>query len=161
MKQILEFVKKNIIKAAESCYKAPANFWQTAAITTISVYHLAQIAIVGMNKNTPKKEKAFLIPQEIIDGIINLITFVVFAASFKKIGRNLVKKGIIIPKERNKEIFTEEFATTTNLIGSLLAVNVVSPIIRNKLGADVQKIFIKKQNDYKTTFTACSNKLKI
>lgn len=146
MKQLIEIAKKNIIKAAKSCHDSPANFWQTAAITTISAYHLAQIAIIGINKDTPKKEKAFLIPQEAMDGVLNLATFVVFAASFKKLGRNLVKKEIIIPFKKDKKVFTEEFATTANLFGSLLAVNYVSPIIRNKFGADVQKKFMQKQD---------------
>jgi len=145
MKNIAELVKKHIIKAAKSCHDSPANFWQNAAILTISAYHLAQIAIVSINKDTPKKEKAFLIPQEIMDGVINLVTFVFFAATFKKLGRNLVKNNIIIPHKKDAKVFSEEFATTANLLGSLLAVNIVSPIIRNKFGADVQKSFMKKQ----------------
>lgn len=161
MKKFLEFAKKNIIKAATSCYNAPANFWQNAAITTITAYHLAQIAIVAINKDTPKREKAFLIPQEAMDGVINLATFVVFAASFKKLGRKLVEKNIVIPFSKDKKIFKEEFATTTNLAGSLLAVNIVSPIIRNKFGAEIQKKFITKQNIDKPTAKNYSSGLKI
>lgn len=145
MKNFAETIKNPIVKAAKSCYNSPANFWQHAAILTISVYHIAQVAIVAMNKDTPKKEKAFLIPQEIIDGVINLATFVVFAQSFKTLGRKLVKNEKIIPHNRDKKIFSEEFATFANLAGSLFAVNIVSPIIRNKFGGDIQKAFMKKQ----------------
>ena len=145
MKNIMNKSKGLILKYAKICHDSPANFWQKAAILTISVYHLCQIAIIGINKDTPKREKAFLIPQEIVDGVINLATFVVFAEGFKRLGRNLVKKDIVKPFVKDKKVFSEEFATTTNLIGSLLAVNIVSPIIRNKIGGDVQKMFIKNQ----------------
>lgn len=153
MPNIINFAKKQIVKCAKVCYDSPANFWQTAAIFTISVYHLCQIAIIAINKNTPKREKAFLIPQEAMDGVINLATFVVFASSFKKFGRFLVKKDVVKPFNRGKKVFAEEFATTTNLLGSLLAVNIVSPIIRNKFGASAQtkivNFYQKKQMDTK------------
>jgi len=148
MNKAAELIKNSILKAAKTCYDSPANFWQAAAITTISVYHLCQIIIIGINKDTPKKEKAFLIPQEAMDGVINLATFVLFAQSFKHIGRKLVDKNIIKPFG-NKKNFSEEFAAVTNLAGSLLAVNIVSPVIRNKFGADVQSEFMKKQIDKK------------
>ena len=60
--------------------------------------------------------------------------------------RGLQKAENCVFRDVDKKVFTEEFATTTNLIGSLLAVNIVSPIIRNKFGADIQKAFIKKQD---------------
>jgi len=83
-----------------------------------------------------------------MDGVINLATFVLFAQSFKHIGRKLVDKNIIKPFG-NKKNFSEEFAAVTNLAGSLLAVNIVSPVIRNKFGAAVQSEFMKKQIDKK------------
>lgn len=138
------FIKNGIMKYAKMCYNSPADFWQKAAISTISVYHLCQIAIIAINPDTPKREKAFLIPQEVMDGVINLATFAIFAESFKHLGRFLVKKELVKPFNRDKKIFTEEFATVTNLIGSLFAVNVASPVIRNKFGGVVQSYFIDK-----------------
>lgn len=149
MKNIIKIIKKQILKVAKTCYDSPASFWQTAAITTISVYHLCQIIVIAINKDTPKKEKAFLIPQEIMDTVINLATFVFFAQSFKQIGRKLIDKNIIKPFKKDKQQFREEFAAVTNLAGSLLAVNIVSPVIRNKFGADVQEKFMKNQIDKK------------
>lgn len=149
MKNALDLMKNGIIKAAKVCYDSPANFWQTAAILTISAYHICQIAIVAINKDTPKKEKAFLIPQEITDGVLDLATFAVFAQGFKMLGRRFVNKEIIKPFKRDKNVFAKEFATTTNLVGSLLAINVVAPVIRNKVGADMQKVFMKKDSTQK------------
>lgn len=166
MMQFKSTMKNFILKSAKTCYDSPANFWQTAAIATISVYHLCQIFIIAINNETPKREKAFLIPQEAMDGVINLATFLVFAEGFKRMGRSLVKKGIVKPFAKNKKAFSEEFATTTNLVGSLFAVNIASPVIRNKFGAEIQKKFIKReqkpnpQNPYRNS-TSFNGRLKI
>ncbi len=159
MANFKDFIKKGILKYSKLCYNSPADFWQKAAISTISVYHLCQIAIIAINPDTPKKEKAFLIPQEAMDGVINLATFAVFAESFKRLGRFLVKKDIIKPFKRDKDVFAEEFATTTNLVGSLFAVNIASPIIRNKFGGNIQAKFLQNQelktnkNSYKPIYS--------
>jgi hypothetical protein len=150
---IKDFATKQITKYAKMCYEKPSDFWQKAAISTITVYHLCQIAIVAINPNTPKREKAFLIPQEAMDGVINLATFAVFAESFKRLGRLAVRKEFVKGFKKDKKLFAEEFATTTNLVGSLIAVNIASPIIRNKFGGNMQKRFVN-HNDKKAQISS-------
>lgn len=178
---MINFIKKTftntVTKAAELCYKpkTTSTFWERAAFTTITLSNMVQVGVIARNKDIPKKEKAFMIPQEITGGIIELTSFILLARGFKKLGQTLVKKGVIRPFKQSAESFSDKFATVTNLAGSLLAINIASPIIRNKIGSKVQKRFypagqpntnIKRNQTFNnlkqnTTFTSFTSNLSI
>ena len=61
---------------------------------------LAQIVAVSSNSQIPKEQKKFLIPQEALDGAINVLSFYLITKTCKDLGQKLVKTG----KWSNKKI---------------------------------------------------------
>lgn len=57
---------------------------------------LGQIFGIATNKKISKKEKQFLIPQEIADAVVNITSFYVFTDKFQNFTKRLVAKGKII-----------------------------------------------------------------
>lgn len=60
---------------------------------------LAQIFAIGINKNIDKKEKKFLIPQEIADGLVNVGLYYTVTQAVKTLGDRLVESGRFIKKD--------------------------------------------------------------
>ena len=58
----------------------------------------AQVMAIGVNKKIPKEQKAFLIPQEIGDGAINVLSFFVLTSAVIAIASKLVSTGKIASK---------------------------------------------------------------
>ena len=54
---------------------------------------LAQVTAVVFNDKIPKKQKTFLIPQEIADAAINIGSFYIFTNSFTKLANKMVSTG--------------------------------------------------------------------
>ncbi|MDD3150022.1 MAG: hypothetical protein PHV68_04235 [Candidatus Gastranaerophilales bacterium] len=57
---------------------------------TWAVSSLAQVAAITTNKEIPTKDKKFLIPQEIADGVVNVSLFWTFTGGFQKILGNFL-----------------------------------------------------------------------
>lgn len=76
----------------------------------------AQTIAIATNDKIDKKQKAYLIPQEIFDGLINIISFYVLTKTFKDVCSKLVTTG----KYNNKAImkFLEKH-NLTNRIGKI------------------------------------------
>lgn len=53
----------------------------------------AQVTAVVFNDKISSKEKVFLIPQELADAAVNIVSFYVVTNSFKALGSKLVKTG--------------------------------------------------------------------
>ena len=56
----------------------------------------AQLFMIANNKNIDKKEKKFLIPQEISDGIINVVLYYTICQQIKSAGEKLLETGRIM-----------------------------------------------------------------
>ncbi len=54
---------------------------------------LAQVIAIAVNDKIPKEQKAFLIPQEIGDGAINVLSFLLVTSSIKALSSKLVSTG--------------------------------------------------------------------
>lgn len=62
---------------------------------------LAQATGVMFNKKIPNDQKKFLIPQELADAAVNILSFIIVTKSVTKIGENLVSSGkLATPKIR-------------------------------------------------------------
>lgn len=60
---------------------------------------LAQIGAVVFNEKIPKEQKAFLIPQEIGDAAVNILSFYLITNSLKNFSAKLVSSGkLVTPK---------------------------------------------------------------
>lgn len=58
-----------------------------------------QTVAILINDKIPTKQKKFMIPQEIADGVINTLLFAAFTRSFTKVGEKLVQSGRLATKE--------------------------------------------------------------
>ena len=54
---------------------------------------LAQVSAIVLNDKISTEQKSFLIPQEIADAGINIISFYLITSSFKRIASKLVSTG--------------------------------------------------------------------
>lgn len=62
----------------------------------------AQIFMLAHDKDLPKKEKKFLIPQESLDAAINIIAFYTVTAGVQALGKKFASSGKIIAPEIRK-----------------------------------------------------------
>lgn len=152
-----------------------------AGVITWITSSLSQVAAIMMNDKIPSDQKKFLIPQEIADGALNVLTFYLITNSLKNISGKLVSTG----KWSTKAI--RDFAAAKNIklgdmsinlgktfkedkqfhdcydqfkggmdmiaasVGSVISCNAITPIIRNHFGADRQKDSIAKEQMQKKT----------
>ena len=56
---------------------------------------MAQVSAVVVNDKISPEQKSFLIPQEIADAFINIVSFYVITSSFKNLASKLVSSGKI------------------------------------------------------------------
>lgn len=140
-----------VSQAAQYAKDQPAPFlrYTTAAIYLIST--AAQSGGIMINKEVPKKEKSFLLLQETINGALELGTFMTIATGFENLGRKLVDKGIVVGAEvaKNQPAFRKGMAMLFSLVGTIIAFNLVTPLLRNPIINLIQKMTGKK-NDPKT-----------
>lgn len=59
---------------------------------------LAHVTAVFINKDIPKEQKNFLIPQEIADAVFNIAAFIAITHQFNKMGTKLVESGRLLSK---------------------------------------------------------------
>lgn len=60
---------------------------------------LAQVFAIAINNNIDKKEKKFLIPQELADGAVNVGLYYTITQAIKSLGDSLVDSGSFIKKD--------------------------------------------------------------
>lgn len=65
---------------------------QTGFISWI-LSSLAQVTAIAINDKIPSEQKLFLIPQEIGDGAVNILSFYTFTSGLKNIGKKLTQTG--------------------------------------------------------------------
>lgn len=147
---------------------------------------------VALNKDIPKEQKKFLIPQEIADGAINCTLFFFGTKYANKWAKSLVRKGGILPKGLDKvekgaqkrveglraellndktfnekvfadgskvsvydkmiekvggeeskigshlKNFSTAFTTLVSMAGSAVAMNLITPFVRNDVASRIQ-----------------------
>lgn len=132
---------------------APFLRYTTAVIYAIST--AAQSGGLVINKSIPPEEKKFLLLQEIINGALELGTFLTIATGFENLGRKLVDKGVIVAAETAKAnpAFRKGVAMAFSLFGTIVAFNLVTPLLRNPIAAVIQSKFMKKKIDDKQQLT--------
>jgi len=109
----------------------------------------AQVAAIICNDKIPQKEKNFLVPQEICDGVTNVATFLGITLLTKNLFAKLIQNNKIILKDPKQ--YASPFLTVVSIVAGAFASNIVTPVIRNYLGANVQKK-CSVQNEKKVDF---------
>ena len=79
---------------------------------------LGQLGMIALNKNIDKKEKKFLIPQEIADGVVNVTLFYTICAGIKKAVDSLLESGKILTFRTNNLV--KEFRTGQSSVEDLI-----------------------------------------
>ena len=87
-----------ITKFSQQGISDRANFLKNAAVVAWALSSIAQTCAIFFNEKMPAKEKRFLIPQEIFDGIINATLFWFITSKAASLGKKLVLKKCILPK---------------------------------------------------------------
>lgn len=78
---------------------------------------LAQVSAIVFNDKISPEQKSFLIPQEIADAGVNILSFYVITSSFKRIASKLVKTGKLTTKPI-KEFLSKQGLNNPKYIGS-------------------------------------------
>jgi hypothetical protein len=176
----MEIFKKAVVRLAHSDMKNHASFlkWLTLIIWACSL--IAEVGTFAYNKNLPKKQKRFIIQQELVAGGISLGMMYLLADRFQKFGDWLVASGRLLPKDlpqrfrspdKLKKLLTEDkkgiehelnghsewsqkllhFQKGSSVIfgtvGTIIAFNIISPLVSNKIAATTDKFFAKKEGD--------------
>lgn len=136
---------------------------------------LAQVSAVIFNDKISPEQKSFLVPQEIADAAINIISFYAVTNTFKNVASKLVSTGKLSTKpiraalkklgvknsdigkynfnignikavEKDYKPFKNGVEVIASVIGSIISCNIVTPIFRNKIAASKQKQALAKKN---------------
>lgn len=131
----------------------------------------AQVAAIVINDKIPKEQKMYLIPQEIADAAVNIVSFYAITQTFSSVAKRLVTSGKLLPKsvkdwmsvkgllgkigkstsdiykaglsasaKKRLDVFKEGIDVIGTTAGSILSCNIVTPIVRNEIAANRQKI---------------------
>ncbi len=73
----------------------------------------AQVTVIATDKKINKKEKRFLLPQEIFDGLTNVFLYYTISAGIKKSGDRLIAKGKLMTDEMADVIMKLKPESTT------------------------------------------------
>lgn len=115
---------------------------------------LAQVTMIATNKNIEKKEKKFLIPQEIADGAINVGLFFTISKLIKNYADNLVESGKI-SLETTEQIlskFRNDNQTRSNWVEGIIEKYTESVKNDNTLSTIEKKDILKKSKQCRTLF---------
>jgi|GEM_PF-3257567 len=159
-------IKTEVIKAAFEAMNNKSEFIKKAGIIGILTTAVCQTTAVLINKDVPKKEKKFMLAQELADGAINLTIFWTLTALCIRNGRRLAtnwtenKAKIFdqVSDELKKETkgfnkyhihkvhqdYIDGLGTIIGMIGSVTANNFISPPLRNYAASLYQKEHIRQ-----------------
>lgn len=102
MSTVMNFLRNALNKFCQQGVSDRANFLKNIAVIGWVLSSLAQTCAVIFNDKIPAKEKRFLIPQEIFDGIANSTLFWLITSKATDFGKSLILKKIVLPKPLSK-----------------------------------------------------------
>lgn len=111
---------------------------------------IANLIGISIDKKTTKDEKLYLLPQEAADGILNIGLYYFCSEAMRKGAVKAVDTGKIVFKDvaKNSPEFIkgrEGVALVASIVGSVVSSNIITPIIRNAIGAKAQKKFMQEK----------------
>ncbi len=90
---------KNILNKIATAYgKNPGKMLVHTGVIGWVLSSAAQVCAIVLNDKIPKEQKMFLIPQEIADAGVNIVSFYLITQSFKSVALKLVNSGKLLPK---------------------------------------------------------------
>ncbi len=91
----------------------------------------AQVAAIVINDKIPKEQKMYLIPQEIADAAVNIVSFYAITQTFSSVAKRLVTSGKLLPKS------VKDWMSVKGLLGKIG--NSTSDIYKAGLSASAKK----------------------
>ncbi len=105
-------ITKNAIDwSARKYAKNPATFMNVTTAACFSYLCLGEAVAIQTNKNIPEKQKKFMVPQAICEGLLNVGIILSVSTALQKMGSKLVQKGLILPKGLPENFKKPEFLT--------------------------------------------------
>ncbi len=104
----------------------------------------AQTIGLMTNKNIGKEEKKFLVPQEILDGAFNVLSYAAVTLPLMSKAKKLA-----VAKFPNKAEIASGASTLAAIAGGIISSNIITPVLRNKSSVRVKNIMDKKRADQK------------
>lgn len=104
----------------------------------------AQLGMIATNKDIDKKEKRFLIPQEIADGVINVGLYYSICQGIKYIGEKLVEKGFLITQTTHNtvlDINRKDTNSVKNYVEGLLDEFVKYDVLEKRSGNNISDFY--------------------
>lgn len=98
MNKFTSFCQKIFTKFCEQGVTDRASFIKNITVVGFILSSVAQTTALIFNEKIPTKEKKFLVPQEIADGIINATLFWVIASKAVNFGKSLILTKKVLPK---------------------------------------------------------------
>lgn len=166
---------KNII--AKHYGKNPGKMLVHTGVIGWILSSAAQVCAIMINDKIPKEQKMYLIPQEIADALVNIVSFYAITQTFTSTALKLVNTGRWLPKsvkgilenkglaakigtknfnayehlspvaKKRLDLFKNGIDVIATTAGSILSCNIVTPIIRNEIAAKRQKDSIAKMGE--------------
>ena len=93
----------------------------------------AQTMGIVVNKNIDKEDKKFLIPQEIGDGVMNIVMYAALTMPLMWATKKTLGLTKLSPKAK------EGASVIASVVGAIVSSNILTPIARNKLGSMAQR----------------------
>lgn len=149
IKPVGAFTAKTITNVAENYVKYPekkSNLLTMTYLVSTIASSTCQLLSIKQNKNISEEKKSFLLFHETIDAVLNAGLFFSFTKFAGDLGKILVDKGKILPKAGivNNE-YKSGVGVLFSIAGSIIATCIVTPIVRNKLAAMLQKRGLKNE----------------
>ena len=127
-----------------------ANFLFITAAVGWFLASAAQTFGIVTNKKIDKDDKKFLIPQEIFDGAVNIGLYALITTPLINGTEKLINNDVITFKNIKKDSI--EFdrlrggaKVLASLVGAVVSCNVLTPLVRNKLGSIAQRKELKQK----------------
>lgn len=98
MNKFTSFCRKIFTKFCEQGVTDRATFIKNITVVGFVLSSIAQTTAIIFNEKIPTKEKKFLVPQEIADGMINATLFWIIASKAVNFGKSLILTKKILPK---------------------------------------------------------------
>lgn len=92
-----QIFKKTIDAIAKAYGNDPGKMLVHTGVIGWALSSLAQVCAIIINDKIPKEQKMFLIPQEVADAGVNIISFYLITQSFKGVALKLVNMGKLLP----------------------------------------------------------------
>lgn len=102
----------------------------------------AQVTAIVINDKIPNEQKMYLIPQEIADAAVNIISFYTITQTFSSVAKKLVTSGKLLPKSvkdwiTSKSLLDKIGKSTSNIYNAGLSASAKKRLDIFKEGIDV------------------------